>query len=81
METLGIVFLVIGGLISLAGGIMFLIVTFQESVIWGLVCLFVPFAAFVFLFMHWDKAGKPFLIQLAGGAFLVVGIMMGGKIG
>lgn len=80
LAILGYLLVVVGGIICLIGSIMFLIVAFKESILWGIACLIIPFAALVFLFMHWDRAGKPFLIYLAGivpialGAFMVPGI-------
>ncbi len=78
MEVLGMMLMVVGIIGALIGGIWFLVVAFQESVLWGLGCLFVPFVSLIFLIMHWDKAGKPFLIQLAGIVPMVVGMIMMG---
>ena len=78
MGVLGMMLMAVGGIAALVGGIWFLIVAFQENILWGLGCLFIPFVALVFLIMHWDKAGKPFLIELAGAVAAIVGsIMMG----
>lgn len=76
MEILGAILMIIGAVGLLVGGVWFLATTFQEGIVWGLACIFVPFVALVFLVMHWDRAGKPFLIQVASlvplflGAFL-----------
>lgn len=67
------IFMGIGWLIMMIGGILLLVAAFRESIPWGLAVLFLPFAAFVFLFMHWPEAKRPFLYQVCG---LV--IMMGG---
>ena len=49
-----------------------------ESILWGLGCIFVPFVSLIFLIMHWDTAGKPFLIQLAGVvAVIAASVMIG----
>ena len=76
MEILGMILVGIGGITVLVGSIWFLVVTFQESLLWGLGCMFVPFVSLIFLVSHWDKAGKPFLIQLAGIVPFVAGSMM-----
>ena len=81
MEILGLILLVVGGIVALVGGIMFLIVAFKESILWGLASLFIPFASLVFLFLHWAKAKQSFLIQLGGGALIIVGMLLGGKLG
>jgi hypothetical protein len=54
------------GLVAVAGGIWLLVVAFKESLVWGLVCLLCPPAPIVFAIMHWEKAKKPFLIELCG---------------
>ena len=74
----------IGGLISLVGVVLFYIAAFKTSIIWGLCCLFLPFVGLVFLILHWDVAGKPFLIQLAGYVPVILGappvaIVLGGS--
>ena len=76
MEFLGMILMGVGSIVSLVGGIMFLIVAFQESILWGLGCLFIPFVALIFLIMFWDKASKPFLIQLAGIVPIFVGMLI-----
>ena len=77
MEVIGVMLIAVGMVVSLIGGIWFLVVAFQESILWGLGCLFVPFVSLIFLIMHWDRAGKPFLIQMAGVVPMLVGMMMG----
>jgi hypothetical protein len=63
--------LVISGLIVfLIGSVAFLIATFRAGILWGLSCMFLPFVSFVFLFIHWKTAAKPFLISMLGIAIL-----------
>ena len=70
---MGTVLIGIGSLIVLIGGILFLVAAFQESVLWGVGCLLFSPVSFVFLIMHWNVSKKPFLIQLAGIPFTVLG--------
>jgi hypothetical protein len=53
------------------GGLWFLIRTFQQSIWWGLGCLLCGLPSLVFLFVHWQKARDPFLMQLAGVALML----------
>jgi hypothetical protein len=76
MEVVGMILIALGVIVSFVGFIRLLVVTFQESILWGLGCLFVPFVWVIFLIMHWDKAGKPFLIELAGVVTMIVGLVM-----
>ncbi|MBE9077228.1 hypothetical protein IQ241_07960 [Romeria aff. gracilis LEGE 07310] len=62
-----LLFLASLGLI-LVGGIISLIMPFQESVVWGLLYLFVPFASLVFLVKFWHRkwVRKSFFMVLLG---------------
>ena len=78
MEVLAMLLIVVGIIGSLIGGIWFLVVAFQESVLWGLGCLLFTPVALIFLIMHWDEAGKPFLVQFAAAVPLIAGMLMAG---
>ncbi len=78
MEVIAMLLSAIGMIVMVVGGIWFLVVAFQESILWGLGCLFLPIVSLVFLVMHWDKAGKPFLIQLAGVVPMILGMVLAG---
>lgn len=62
-------------LVSLAGTILFLwgaikilIAAFQESLVWGLACLIVPFAALVFVILNWSEVKQDFFKAFGGWA-------------
>lgn len=76
MFMIGILVLVVGAIIAVISGIWILVLAFQESLLWGLGSLFIPFVSLVFVIMHWDKAGKPFLINLGGGVLVGLGALM-----
>ena len=59
-ERLGIRFIGQGLILSTIGGILFLIVAFRDSVMWGLGGLFLPFMAGIFLILHCTDIVKPF---------------------
>jgi hypothetical protein len=69
---------VLGYILAMVGGIWFLVVAFQESILWGLACMFIPFVGLVFLVMHFDRAAKPFFISLAGGILAGIGAALAG---
>ncbi|MBL8816462.1 MAG: hypothetical protein JNL58_10565 [Planctomyces sp.] len=76
MEALAGILMMIGGIAMLVGGIWMIVLAFQESVLWGLGCLFVPFVSLIFLVMHWQEARKPFFIQLAGLVPYIIGMVL-----
>ncbi len=65
-STLSMILLGSGFVIFLIGSLGYLIATFRIGVIWGLSCLFLPFVSFIFLFVHWKVAAKPFFISMLG---------------
>lgn len=65
-------------------GIKLLFMAFQESVLWGLGSLFVPFVSLIFVIMHWERAKGPFLGSLAASFVMCFGggiAMVGGSMG
>ncbi len=76
MNLVWIILMLLGGLIALVGGILFLVAAFRESILWGLAVLFIPFAGLVFLIAHWQDAKKPFLLQLLGSLIYSVAFFM-----
>jgi len=73
MNTIGMLLAIVGAVIGLVGGIMLLIVAFKENIGWGIACILIPCLTIVFAIMHWEKAKKPFLIELVGAAICSVG--------
>lgn len=64
--------LLIGVLFLIGSAVVLLVRAFQTSKLWGLAVLFIPFAAPVFIFKHWDESWRPFLTSLLGVALLVI---------
>jgi hypothetical protein len=71
MSMILLLVLVVGMVLAFAGGLWLLIVAFRQSILWGLAYMFVPFAALVFIIVHWQEAKKPFLVLLLGLALMV----------
>ncbi len=79
MTVAWMVLIVAGALGSLAAFIWLLKIAFRESTAWGLACLFIPFAALIFVVKFWDLAKLPFFGCLVGsalGIFAAVGYSM-----
>ena len=75
MEIIGFILIIIGALISFIYNIQLLIEAFKASILWGLGYMFVPFVAFIFIILHWDRAGSPFLKALIAIPFILAGSM------
>lgn len=71
----------IGAAISILGALGFLLAAFSESALWGLGCLFISPVSLFFLFMHWDRAKNPFLLEMLGVVIMVVAMVLGAGAG
>lgn len=71
------VIMAVGYLLMLTGGIWGLILAFQDSAVWGLLYLFVPFAALVFVVKKWSRipVRKSFFLQIGGFLVGLLGIL------
>ena len=67
------ILLVLGLVVFLAGSVGYMVVTFRTGILWGLSCMFLPFVSFIFLFVHWKVAAKPFFILILGTAIAFLG--------
>ena len=76
MLGLGVFLLVIAGIVSMVGTVIFAVAAFRVSLVWGLLVVFVPFAGLVFLVKYWAQAKRGFLIGLAGSAVAVLGFFI-----
>lgn len=73
---MGVLIILLGIVIFVIGGFLFLVAAFRESIWWGLACLFLPIVPLFFLIVHWRHAKKPFFIQLAGFAVMLAGAII-----
>ena len=76
METLGLILMVIGAIISLVYGIILLIRAFQAGILWGLGYIFIPFVSLIFVIVHWEDAKSPFLKGLLAIPFFAAGMVL-----
>lgn len=70
------ILLICGVIVLLAGFVMFLIVAFRASLLWGIACLLFAPAELIFLILHWAEAKKPWFIQLIGGTMIMIGVYL-----
>ena len=56
-------------------GVITLVKAFEVSVWWGLAYLFIPFAAFVFILMHWDTVKKPVIYSIVFTLLAMPGLL------
>jgi len=75
-NSLNTILLISGLIVFVFGSVGFTIATFRVGVLWGLSCIFLPFISFVFLFVHWKTAAKPFLVSVVGVSILFLSTML-----
>jgi len=78
MGALGGIILVVGWIVALVGSIMVLIAAFKESIVWGLLSLFVPVVILIFALTHWAESKKGVFFWIGGIILLVVGGVIAG---
>lgn len=74
IALLGIAVFAIGLILMTVASIWGIVLAFQESAVWGLLYLFAPFAALVFIIVKWSKKAvrNSFFLGLVG-LFITVG--------
>lgn len=63
----------VGAVVSIIGGLVFLVTAFNVNLLWGLGCFFVPGVSLIFLILNWDVAKRPFILSLIGTALMLAG--------
>lgn len=76
MPAFAWVCVVIGFIILWFYGIQLIIIAFRESIAWGLMYLFVPFANLYYVISRWDKCKSPFLKSLLALPFIILGFYL-----
>lgn len=69
-SVVSIVLLISGLVVFLTGNIGFLAAAFRAGIFWGISTMLLPVVSFVFLFVHWKTAVKPFSVILLGIAIV-----------
>lgn len=76
MSLLTILVLLASFIVMIVTGIMCIVAAFRQSIVWGLVYLFVPFGSLVFIILHWHDVRSAFLTNLAAAVVFVLAIWM-----
>jgi hypothetical protein len=72
MVVIGYILLTVGFIVCLYWQVRFLVLAYNQSLWWFFGCLFVPFVDWIFLFLNFQAAVKPFGLSLLG--LLVAGL-------
>lgn len=72
---MGIALLILGGLALLVGGLLIVVAAFRVSVLWGLAALLIPFAAVVFVVLHWEETRAWLFLYLGGALVMALGFL------
>jgi hypothetical protein len=72
MQTLLIVVFFAGIAVMVVGSVMILVAAFRTSLLWGLAYFFIPFAACVYWFTHWDESSRGMKVMGIGFAAMFV---------
>jgi hypothetical protein len=71
-----------GGLVATVAGIWLLVIAFQEDVVQGLLCLFVPLYIVYYMFRDWERTWLPTVTYWIGtlAMFGCIGGFLGGSL-
>jgi hypothetical protein len=75
-NSMSVTLLILGLILVVIGGFWLLVVTFQESFLWGIGSLVFPVMSLIFVVLNWDICKSPFLLQVFGLVIAILGILM-----
>jgi murein DD-endopeptidase MepM/ murein hydrolase activator NlpD len=81
LATGGVVVVAVGALLTVVGGLTFLVSAFRTGFWWGMGAIFVPPVWLVFLVRHWRRARAGFILEAVGGPLVWLGIILLGASG
>ncbi len=76
MNMIGIIVLVVGAVITIVGGVRFVIAAFEESAWWGLGVLLLPIISPIFLILHFSDSWRPALNFVIGFVLVLLGTLL-----
>jgi hypothetical protein len=77
MEAVLIILIGVGVIVFVMAWLWFLVIAFRVNEGYGLGCMLIPIpVAVLFLFEQWQKAKRPFLVQLAASVPLLLGVVI-----
>ena len=75
MEIFLKIIIIAGFILTTAASVWLLIVAFRESLLHGLLMLFIGgIYAFIFTILYWEDAKKPFLLAILGGSICIASV-------
>jgi len=77
MHSVGLAILILGWVLGLLGTLWVIVLAWQRSVLWGLVCLLVPIVQLVYIVAHWKEAKEGFFLQIFGFTLVIIATLMG----
>ncbi len=78
MTAIGCIVLVVGVVVSFAGGLRFLVIAYRRSLWWFFGCLFVPFVDTIFFILNFKATIKPVCLEFLGLLLVVLGSYLAG---
>lgn len=67
-----------GFALMLGGQVWFLVIAFRDEVLYGLMCLCVPFYSLIYLISNFEETQRPFFVGLLGGGIMCISMCVGG---
>jgi len=77
IHILGWIFLALGWVLALLGSAWIIVLAWQRSILWGLVCFLVPIVQFLYVAAHWKESKEGFFIQISGLVLMLLAALAG----
>ncbi len=81
MAVIGAIIALVGCLACFVGGVMVLIKAFQESLLWGIGSLFIPFILLIFAILNLNETKQGLLIWVGGLVLMILGAILSAMFG
>ncbi|MGC1647915.1 MAG: hypothetical protein WA741_19000 [Candidatus Sulfotelmatobacter sp.] len=66
VHILGWTFLVLGWVLAFLGSVWIIVLAWQRSILWGLICFLLPIVQLVYVAGHWKESKEAFFLHVAG---------------
>ncbi len=76
-HTAAWILLVAGWLLTFLGSLWIIVLAWQRSVLWGVICVLVPIVQIVYVAMHVKESKQAFFLQIAGLILVVLASLAG----
>jgi len=76
-HTFGWVLLILGYVLAFLGSLWIIVLGWQRSILWGVICFVLPAVQLVYVAMYWKESKEAFYLLAAGLALIIIASLAG----